>query len=51
MKGCGFDPLKLHALIVMKTMLPKDITLKQAKTVNQELFTEKEFVKQLLVPV
>ncbi len=48
LKGCGFDSLTLHALIVMGSMLPKDITLKQALAANSELFTEREFARRLL---
>jgi hypothetical protein len=48
LKVCGYDSLTLHALIKMKTLLPKDVTLKQAKTANPESFSEKEFVRRLL---
>jgi len=48
LKVCGYDAVTLHALIKMKTMLPKDVTLKQTKTANPGLFNEKEFARRLL---
>lgn len=48
LKVCGYDSITLHALVEMKTMLPKDITLKQAKTANPDLFNEKEFARRML---
>jgi hypothetical protein len=51
LKVCGeFDPVTLHALIEMKTMLPKDVTLKQTKTANPDLFSENDFARRLLEP-
>ncbi len=48
LKEHGFDPLTLHALIIMRSTLPKDVTLKKTHAANAELFTEKELARQLL---
>ena len=48
LKVCGYDSLTLQALIKMRAMLPKDVTLKQTKTANPDLFNEKEFARRLL---
>jgi len=38
LKEHRFDSLTLHTLIMMKTMLPRDVTLQQARIANPTLF-------------
>jgi hypothetical protein len=48
LKGTNSNAIALRALIRMRLALPKDISLKDARTANPDLFSEKELVRRLL---
>jgi len=48
LKVCGMDPVRLRALIIMRSVLPKGITLQQIYDRNSGLFTDENLASKVL---